>query len=676
MSDTKSKPGIPETVRRMIALAGAQRSGYAGNPDPLIISEPEHEIEPLVLSPEEIREECSREPETDIGNARRLLTRFGDKIMHVTNVGWHGYTGTRWLEDASGAVVRAFAHQTAEAIDDEAINLDCSLDEQAKIEAGRLALAKMKDMGKPPSVSAEVDDERVKELDNLIAEMVEAEKAKIRMGSPSKKWDDEEHAEFQRLKDVIKVGKQAEREKKKMLDATSSWTAEQYEEYAKLSDIVDAMDKVQGDRAGRISSRHNHAKSSAGTSKINNMLTEAIPYVSKEVNDLNRDLYAVNCRSGTLRFFCAEADGPRMWQVRCDRHRSSDFISKVAEVDFDPAAQAPLFQQFLQRSMPNPDYRAFLQRYAGYCLLGITVEQCLLFFYGAGRNGKSTFVDLMVDVLGDYAVSMSIDSFAGDSKRAGAEATPDLARLPGARLVAASEPEMGVHLKDALIKTLTGGEPIAVRRLHQDFFELVPQFKIILSGNHKPIIRDDSDGIWRRVHLVPWEVQIPEAEVDRDLPRKLKQEKAGVLAWMVKGALDYLQRGLQVPEGVTAATAEYREESDPIGAFLRNACHVTGKDIDRETPEELFNAYVRYAKREGLSEFKQATFSKRLPDQTRKSWKGQDGLMHQFRKGKSGTTVYYGIVVRDEFRSTGQGEAAASPPPGRFASDEPFPEDF
>jgi putative DNA primase/helicase len=313
------------------------------------------------------------------------------------------------------------------------------------------------------------------------------------------------------LKNVVKVGKAAERERRKMLDVTHSGTADQYEEYARHEGDIKAMEAVQVDRSGRISSRHAHAKSSAGTSKINNMLTEAVPYVSLDVSDLNRDLYAVNCQSGTLRFFCSEVDGLGKWQVRLDRHRPADLISKLAEVPFDPKASCPIFEQFFQRVMPNPDNRAFLRRYMGYCLLGSTAEQCLLFFYGAGRNGKSTFVDLMVQILTDYAVSMSIDSFAGDSKRAGAEATPDLARLPGARLVAAAEPEMGVKLKDALIKTLTGGEAIAVRRLHQDFFELVPQFKIILSGNHKPIIHDDSDGIWRRVHLVPWDIQIRES---------------------------------------------------------------------------------------------------------------------------------------------------------------------
>ena len=599
----KTRSGIPETVARIIAQANAQRGAYVQNPDPLTVAEPEPEEESFALSPDEILENCAREPETDIGNARRIIERFGNQILHVTNVGWHGYKDGRWLEDASGAVVRRLAHLTAEFIDDEAIKLDCSPEEQAKIEAGKLALEELKKLGKP--------------------------------------------------------GK--------------DWTIEKIERHEELQRDVDAMQAVNKDRAGRMSSRHGHAKSSARTSKINNMLTEAIPYVSREVNDLNRDLHAINCRNGTLRFVAAEIDGTSRWEIRLDRHRASDFISKLALVDFEPKAHAPLFLQFLQKVMPNPDIRGFLQRYMGYCLLGLTVEQCLLFFYGAGRNGKSTFVDLMVEILGDYAVSMSIDSFAGDSKRAGAEATPDLARLPGARLVAASEPEMGVRLKDALIKALTGGEVIAVRRLHQDFFELVPQFKIILSGNHKPIIQDDSDGIWRRVHLVPFEIQIAEDEVDRDLPRKLRSEKAGIFAWMVKGALDYLANGLQVPAGVSAATAEYREESDPIGAFLRNACHVTGRDEDRCSPEDLFIAYTNYAKREGLSEFKQATFSRRLPDQTRKSWKGPDGFMHQFRRGRSNGTVYYGISVRDEFRAGGPDSA---PPSWRYADDEPLPEDF
>lgn len=664
--------GMPQEMKRALAEAAQQRAVYSQNPDPLPYEEPEADEAALVLTPDEILEECAREPETDIGNARRLINWHGDKILFVTNVEWHGYDGKRWVEDNSGALVRKWAHETAEAIEEEAIHLDCSPDEQQKIVAGKQALADMKDMGKPPAVSNDVDDDRLAELDELITAMKQAEIDKIKMGSPGKSWGDDQHAALQAVKETIKTGKKAERERAKMVDNTHTWSQDDYEKYAKLEKLVEAMDDVQDARAGRMSSRHSHAKSSAGTSRINNMLNEAVPYVSKDVDDLNRDLFAINCRSATLRLFCTEVDGLRQWRVRRDPHRSSDYISKLAETEFNPKSICPTFQQFFQKVMPNPDYRAFLQRYLGLCLTGLITEQCLVFFYGAGRNGKSTFVDLMVEILGDYAVSMSIDSFAGEGRRSGAEATPDLARLPGARLVAASEPEMGVHLKDALIKTLTGGEPIPVRRLNKDFFELMPQFKIILSGNHKPIIRDDSDGIWRRVHLVPWEIQIPEDEVDRDLPRKLRLEREGVFLWMLQGALDYLQKGLQVPAGVRNATAEYREESDPISAFVRNACHVTGKDEDRETPEDLFNAYMRFAKLEGLSEFKQATFSKRFPDRTRQSWKGPDGLMHQFRKGKSGTTYYYGIKIQDRFA----GSSADSPPIGRYATDEPFPHDY
>lgn len=586
---TDKKNSIPDLVADMMAKAVAHRGIYAANPDPVTVSEPEPEEPSLELSPEELTEECSVEPETDIGNARRFLARYGDQVRHVTHVGFHGYIGGRWLEDASGAVVRQLAHKAAEWINEEAILLDCTEEERAAIEAGRLALDAQKTMGKK-----------------------------------DKDWD-----------------------------------AERLTEFEKHQVAIDRMAKVEKDRAGRMSSRHAWAKRSASTSAINNMLTEVTPYVSCEVNDLNRDLYAFNCHSGTLRFVESEADGKRSWRVRLDPHRPRDLVSKLAPVRFNPTASAPMFMRFLQKVMPNVDLRNFLQRYAGYSLLGLTVEQCLVFFYGAGRNGKSTFVDVLIEILGDYAIAMSIDSFAGESRRGGAEATPDLARLPGARLVAASEPEMGTHLKDALIKTLTGGEPVAVRRLHQDFFELIPQFKIILSGNHKPIIRDDSDGIWRRVHLVPWEIQIAEDEVDRDLKRKLLTEREGILAWMVKGALDYLDGGLMVPEGVRAATQEYREESDPIGAFIRNGCIVTGSDNDRSSPEDLFIGYTNFAKREGLSEFKQPTFSKRLPDQTRKSWKGPDDLMHQFRKGKSGTTIYYGITVKPQYlrvQGSGQGD--------------------
>lgn len=665
----ENEPGLDYDLRRRMAEVMAARGGYVVDPDPLIVAEPEPEPSALQLTDADLLAECSRQPETDIGLGTRLIIRYGEILRHVTHVGWHGFDGKRWMEDASGAFTRQLAHKTAIWIDDEAIELECNDEEKAKIEAGRIALVELKKMGDPTLTEEAEAEESAEDLDALIAAGQAAQKTKARLGSPNKSWTDAMHAELQAAKVAIKDGQDAERRKRKQGAGQRSWDEHKIRDYERLTKDAEAFQKVQSERDGRISSRHTFAKSAAGTNRINNMLSEALPYLAIDVDDLNRDLHALNTRSGTLRFFRPAPGEP--WTVRHDHHRASDFISKLAEVDFDKQATCPLFLQFLQRIMPDADIRAFLQRYFGYALLGVTVEQCLVFFYGIGRNGKSTLVDLIVELMGDYAVSMSIDSFAGDSRRSGAEATPDLARLPGARLVAASEPESGVNLKDALIKSLTGGEVISVRRLHQDFFELKPQFKIVLSGNHKPVIRDDSDGIWRRVFLVPFDVQIPESEVDPDLPQKLRREAAGIFAWMVRGAIDYLNRGLAVPDKVRAATAEYREESDPIGAFLRNGCDITGDANDREFPLDLFKAFCVFVKREGLSDFKQSTFSKRLPDQARKSWLGPDGHMHQFMKVKSGTTVYTGIRIREEFRAPSEEPGGRRYGPADY-DDDPF----
>lgn len=582
---------MPPDVAAAMEEMRRQQAVYGHEPSsPLPGSAPPPPPPPEEPDEPSLLADCAFEPETDIGNGRRFLIRHGRRVLHVARIGWHGFDGRRWKEDEDGSVVRPLAQDTAEKISAEAALLTATDDEEKAIQAGRDARVERK-----------------------------------KMGPPKKDWDPERMARLMQLEDIIDDAEEA----KKRANA-------------------------------RKSSRHRHAKSTAGSSKLDNLMKEALPHVAKMVGDLNRDLYAVNCRSGTLRFVQVEneesdpQDPTYVWRVRLDPHNPNDMISKLVDRDYVPGAPRETFDAFLQRVQPDPDIRHFLQRFAGYCLLGLTVEQCLVFFYGVGRNGKSTFVDLLCDILNDYAVTLSIDSFAGDTRRGGNEATPDLARLPGARLVAASEPEMGVKLKDALIKTLTGGEKIAVRRLHQDFFEVFPQFKIMLSGNHKPRIDDTSDGIWRRVYLVPWEVQIPEDEVDRDLPKKLRLEGEGVFAWMVAGALDYLNYGLRPPERVLAATREYREESDPIGAFIRNACIVTGKEEDESSPGELHVGYANWATREGAAEFKASTFARKLPDYTRLSWRAADGHMRQFWKAKSGTTIYRGIRVKDEFvKATG-----------------------
>jgi len=545
---------------------------------------------------------CAAEPEHDIGNARRFLIWAGEDVRNVTNVGWHVYDGRHWKEDESGSIVRRLAHKAAESIYDEAGVLGPDPADQEALDAGRVA----------------------REALNAPFDALGATREELQRHTADRK----------------------------------AWAA-----------TIAAAEQARERLTERRSVRLRHAKSSCGSSKISNMLTEASAYRPASVNDLNTDLYAFNVGNGTLRFERTEDEesdpkDPRyIWHVRLDQHDRDDLISKLVDVDFLLDAPRPKFwERFLVRVQPSKAMRDYLQRLTGYALLGLNTEQMIAFFFGIGRNGKSTFVDTLAKIFADYAVTLSIDSFAGDDRKSGSEATPDLARLPGARLVAASEPESGVRFKESLIKRLTGGEALAVRRLHKDFFEFSPQFTLIVSGNHKPVIIGNDDGIWRRIHLVPWNEQIPKDEVDKELPQKLLAEAAGILKWAVDGALDFLNSGgLHPPADILDATQEYREEEDPIGSFIRNACDVTGDDRDQEKPADLFISYDRFCAASGTVKVKDTTFYRRIADAARRTWPAPDGAtMQQFHKIKSnGMPVYRGLRIRDEWQARGMAEPMA-----------------
>ncbi|AXS39788.1 phage/plasmid primase, P4 family [Breoghania sp. L-A4] len=395
---------------------------------------------------------------------------------------------------------------------------------------------------------------------------------------------------------------------------------------------------------GRKSGRRRYGKTSGSSGKLDNMLREGAPYVSWTVSDLDADPLAINCQNGTIRLVQGlHPTVPDAWGVQASEHNRRDLISKLMPVDHSPGASAPLFHEFLERVQPNQTIRKFLQRYFGYCLTALTTEQVFAFFYGEGRNGKSTLVDLVSRILGDYSTTVPFETLAGDERRKGGEATPDLARLPGARMVRASEPEQGMKLRESVVKALTGGEPILIRRLHAEFNEVYPTFKLVISGNHKPDVRGTDDGIWRRVLLVPWEIQIPREDVDQGLPDKLWAERAGVLNWMIEGALDYLTYGLEVPDEVRAATDSYREESDPVGAFIAAACDITGDPNDVMTPGALYTAYKIFCDQAAFNHWTASTFNRQLPRKASKLG---------FAKAKTnGNTVYRGIRLRSDFGS-------------------------
>lgn len=412
----------------------------------------------------------------------------------------------------------------------------------------------------------------------------------------------------------------------------------------KGEDVKKYADKRKGDH-------RTFAKSTGNTGKIDAMLTEAAVGLSQPVDAIDADDLAVNTLSGTLRFSVdrggAEDGATPVAQFSLDPHERADRLTKCMPVIYNPEAKAPLFEAFLQRIQPSADRRAFLQRSFGLAMTGF-VEQRIWFFYGHGANGKSVLVDLMAKMLGDYAATAKIESLTGQSKRGGADATPDLVPLMGARMVRASEPEQGERLKEGTIKELTGGEPILVRALHSDFVEVKPEFKLFISGNHKPEIRGTDDGIWRRVLLVLFDVQIPEAERDPELGRKLLAEGPGILNWMIEGLLSYLEMGLQVPADVQAATQEYREESDPIGVFLDACCEVTGAPDAFTRSKDLIDAFNFWLEDNGESQWRGRTVALRLKDKAEKWRDPRTGLT--FTTSKRSVSGYQGLVLTDLFR--------------------------
>ena len=428
-----------------------------------------------------------------------------------------------------------------------------------------------------------------------------------------------------RLRELVKKGK--------------SRTMEDEAELFELGNMVATGERAAAAVDDRKSKRARYAKTSASSGKMDNMMNEAKCYRSRPVSLLDADPYAINVLNGTIRLYKKEG---KVWTWKFDEHNRADFISKLAPVEFIPEAECPIFETFIETVLPDHAVRSFKQRYLGYCLTALTHEQVFTFLYGMGRNGKSTLVDIICRILGDYTTTVPFETLAGDDRRKGSEATPDLVRVPGARIVRASEPESGMKFRESMVKSLTSGEPILIRRMREEFIEIYPTFKLIVSGNHRPDIRGGDDGIWRRVLLVPFEVQIPKDLVDRQLPEKLWAERSGILNWLIRGALSYLEDGLKVPDAVRAATDDYREQSDPYGAFLKGACQVTGLEEDVETPGELYSAFKRFCERQGFFCASVSTFNKAMPEKA---------AAYGFRKAKSnGLSVYRGIRVLDDFK--------------------------
>jgi len=315
---------------------------------------------------------------------------------------------------------------------------------------------------------------------------------------------------------------------------------------------------------GRVQGIYQHAARSESTARLQGAISLAHAEVPILPADLDRDPYLFNVKNGTINLRTGELQP----------HRRDHFISKIAPVEYDPAAQCPAWNRFLNRIFAgNAALIEYCQRVAGYALTGDTSEQCFFLLWGTGANGKSTFLETLRSLAGDYGHQADFQTFL--LKKMDTGTSNDLASLAGARLVTGSEAGSGRSLNESLLKTATGGEPIRARFLYSEFFEFRPQFKLLLAANHKPRIRDTDLGIWRRVRLIPFEVTIPKSEQDAKLLDKLTAELPGIFNWALAGCHNWLVHGLSEPEEVLTATDDYRAAEDVLAGFIEDHCHLT-----------------------------------------------------------------------------------------------------
>jgi putative DNA primase/helicase len=321
------------------------------------------------------------------------------------------------------------------------------------------------------------------------------------------------------------------------------------------------------------------------------------------------------------------------------QEQRDDRIIKHSSVPFDPGAECPRFRQFLSQIF-NEDVTLvdYIHRAIGYCLTGSVIEQCLFCCYGSGANGKSTMFTLLEHLFGDHAANLPFSALEMRNRNSN-----DLVNLVGIRFATASETNEGVRLNEARIKALTGGDPITARRLYHEAFTFNPTHKLWLAFNHKPVIADDSEGMWRRVRLIPFDRQFRGDEQDRTLVDTLKSEAPGILAWAVDGCIKWQRDRLGMPTAVAHATARYREESDHLASFIEECCVV-----DRcatVAVGDLWERYVRWTNENEEIVVNKKVFKGRMEH------KG----FHQQRKGHQGTRTWTGIGFAD--RQTGADDA-------------------
>jgi putative DNA primase/helicase len=330
--------------------------------------------------------------------------------------------------------------------------------------------------------------------------------------------------------------------------------------------------------------------------------------------------WLLNVQNGTLNLRTHELQA----------HAQADYLTTISPVAYDPAAKCPLWDKFVSDVFAgNNRLVGYVRRAAGYSLTGDVSEQILFFCYGKGGNGKSTFLQTLMALMGkDYAMKAVSDLLL--AKKSDRHLT-EIADLAGMRLVACIEADEGRSVAESMVKEMTGGDSIRARRVFENTWEFRPTHKIWFTANHHPTINGTDDGIWRRIRTIPFLVKFEGESQDTDLPEKLLAELPGILNWCLVGLMDWQEHGMAEPDEVKEATREYRTDMDTLGEFIAECC-ITSIPGVKARARDLLAAYHRWSGNDNMTSTK---FGRMMKERG-------------FGKEKSNGIWYTGIGLRVE----------------------------
>lgn len=317
-------------------------------------------------------------------------------------------------------------------------------------------------------------------------------------------------------------------------------------------------------------------------------LASALEQFAVTAADLDADPRLLNCANGTLDLRTGELF----------HHDPADRITKVCRAAYDPDAHSEEWERFLARILPDPAVRGYLARFVGVGLYGRIVEQEFTIACGTGKNGKGVFYGATLHALGDYGHSAASDLFmAAQYSHNANSASPAVMDLRGRRFVVCAETERDHKLAAALMKNLTGGDPITARALHRDPVTFDPSHTVLMVTNFLPKVAGNDPAVWRRMRVIPFDVIITEAERDPQLADRLRLAADAILAWAVRGWFDYREHGMSAPIAVQAATADYQNRSDAIARFIEERIFVN--PYEWVPVANLWNAWESWSKDDG-----------------------------------------------------------------------------